>query len=59
MATLAVQVLAAVDSIAEQMRARELAMVGIVQRYGWTIFAEILTPVQVNRANLTCRSYRS
>ena len=39
--------LAAVDSMAEQMRARDRAMVGILQQYSYRVFTEILTPVQV------------
>ncbi len=41
------QVLAAVDGMAEQMRARDRAMVGILQQYSYRVFTEILTPVQV------------
>ncbi len=47
------QVLAAVDSMAEQMRTRDRAMVGILQQYSYRVFTEILTPVQV------CPSFQS
>ena len=33
--------------MAEQMRARERAMVGILQQYSYRVFTEIMTPVQV------------
>ena len=41
------QVLAAVDSVAGQLRARELAMIDSLQRYGYRVFTEIMTPAQV------------
>ena len=41
------QVLAAVDSVAEQMRARNRAMVANLQLFNNRVFHEILTPVQV------------
>ena len=35
------------DSVAEQLRTRELAMIDSLQRYGYRVFTEIMTPVQV------------
>ena len=44
---MAPQVLAAVDSIAEQMQARDRAMVITLQQYSRRVHYQILTPVQV------------
>ena len=51
------QILAAVDSVAEQLRARELVLIDSLQRYVRRAHYEILTPVQV-RLPIECRAYK-
>ena len=37
------------ESVTQQLRTRELAKIDSLQRYGYRVFTEILTPAQVQQ----------